>query len=77
MAIFRKIAIVLAVVIIIAGGTFWYLSRGDTAQLSVEEVAGTDPVLGEGKAQSFPTVQIAEPVAGRRARLRPRPRVWR
>lgn len=62
MAIFRKIAIVLAVVIVIAGGAFWYLSRGDTAQLSVEEVAGTDPVLGEGKAQSFPTVQIAEPV---------------
>ncbi len=62
MAIFRKIAIVLAVVIIIAGGAFWYLSRGDTADLSVDEVAGTDPVLQQGDAQSFPTVQVAEPV---------------
>jgi glucose/arabinose dehydrogenase len=62
MAIFRKIAIVLAVLLVIAGGAFWYLSRGDVAKLSVEEVAGTDPVLQEAKAESFPTVQIAKPV---------------
>lgn len=62
MAIFRKIAIVLAVIIVIAGGAFWYLSRGDKADLSVEEVAGTDPVLQEGDAQTVPTVQVAKPV---------------
>ena len=62
MAIFRKIAIVLAVLLVIAGGAFWYLSRGDTADLSVEEVAGTDPVLQEGDAQTVPTVQVAKPV---------------
>ncbi|MDP5103230.1 MAG: PQQ-dependent sugar dehydrogenase [Erythrobacter sp.] len=62
MAIIRKIAITLGIIIVLAGGTFWFLSRGDTADLSIDEVAGTDPVLQEGDPQSFPTVQIAEPV---------------
>jgi glucose/arabinose dehydrogenase len=62
MAILRKIAIALVVIIVIAGGAFWYLSRGDTADLSVDAVAGTDPVLQQGDAQTFPTVQVAEPV---------------
>lgn len=62
MAIFRKIAIALLVILVLAGGGFWFLSRGDTADLSVDEVAGTEPVLQEGDPQSFPTVQIAEPV---------------
>ena len=62
MAIIRKIAITLGIIIVLGGGAFWFLSRGDTADLSVEEVAGTDPVLQEGDAQSIPTVQIAEPV---------------
>jgi glucose/arabinose dehydrogenase len=62
MTIFRKIAIALGIIIAALGGAFWYLSRGDTADLSVEEVAGTDPVLQEGDPESFPTVQIAEPV---------------
>lgn len=62
MAIFRKIAIASGVLLVIGAGGFWYLSQGDVADLSVEEVAGTDPVLQEGEAQTVPTVQIAEPV---------------
>jgi glucose/arabinose dehydrogenase len=62
MALFRKIAIALGVILVLAGGAFWFLARGDTADLSVEEVAGTEPMLQEGDPQSFPTVQIAEPV---------------
>jgi glucose/arabinose dehydrogenase len=62
MALFRKIAIALGVILVLAGGAFWFLARGDTADLSVEEVAGTEPVLQEGDPQSFPTVQIAKPV---------------
>lgn len=62
MALFRKIAIALGIILVVLGGTFWFLSRGDTAALSVDEVAGTDPVLKEGNPQNFPTVQIAEPV---------------
>ena len=62
MAILRKIAIALGIILVLAGVAIWFLSRGDTADLSVEEVAGTEPVLQEGDPQSFPTVQIAEPV---------------
>ena len=62
MALFRKIAIALVVAVLVAGIALFFLSRGDTADLSVEEVAGTDPVLQEENAESFPTVQIAEPV---------------
>ena len=62
MAIFRKIAIALLVAVVAAGIALFFLTRGDTAALSVEEVTGTDPVLQEGNAQTFPTVQIAEPV---------------
>lgn len=62
MAIFRKIAIALGIILVVLGGAFWFLSRGDTADLSVEEVTGLDPVLQEGDPQTVPTVQIAEPV---------------
>lgn len=62
MAIFRKIAIALLVAVVAGGIALFFLMRGDTAALSVEEVAGTDPVLREGDAQTFPTVKIAEPV---------------
>jgi len=62
MAIIRKIAITLGVLVLLLAAALWFLSRGDTADLSVEEVSGTDPVLQEGDPQSFPTVQIAEPV---------------
>jgi glucose/arabinose dehydrogenase len=62
MAIFRKIAIVLGILVVLAGGAFWFLSRGDEADLSVEAVTGTDPVLQEGDPQTVPTVVIAEPV---------------
>jgi glucose/arabinose dehydrogenase len=62
MAILRKIAIALGIILLLAGGAFWFLARGDSADLSVEEVAGSEPVLQEGDPQSFPTVQIAEPV---------------
>ncbi|QDH33445.1 PQQ-dependent sugar dehydrogenase [Porphyrobacter sp. YT40] len=62
MAIFRKIAIVLVVLIVIAGGTLWYLAQGDVADLSVADVAGTEPVLQEADAETIPTVEIADPV---------------
>lgn len=62
MAILRKIAIALGIILVLGGGAVWFLTRGDTAELSVEEVTGTDPVLREGDAQTVPTVQIAEPV---------------
>ncbi|PKP89195.1 MAG: sorbosone dehydrogenase, partial [Alphaproteobacteria bacterium HGW-Alphaproteobacteria-16] len=62
MAIIRKIAITLGVLVLLLVAGFWFLSRGDTADLSVDDVAGTDPVLQEGNPETFPTVKIAEPV---------------
>ncbi|MBV7258561.1 PQQ-dependent sugar dehydrogenase [Erythrobacter crassostreae] len=62
MAILRKLAIALLVLILVLGAVFFFLSRGDTADLSVDDVAGTEPTLQAPEAESFPTVQIAKPV---------------
>ncbi|MEO1048672.1 MAG: sorbosone dehydrogenase family protein [Pseudomonadota bacterium] len=62
MGILRKLAIALVVLLLVAGGGLYFLSRGDTADLSVEAVTGTDPTLAEPDPQSVPTVQVAKPV---------------
>ncbi len=62
MTIIRKLAIALIVILVIAGGLAFALTRGDTAELSVAEVTGTEPTLGEPDPQTVPTVQIANPV---------------
>ncbi len=62
MAILRKLLIALVVFLVILGIAGYFLTRGDTAELSVDDVAGTDPTLEEPNAESFPTVQIAKPV---------------
>lgn len=62
MGILRKLAIGLVVFVLITGGFVYFMSRGDTAGLSVEAVAGTDPTLEAPDPESFPTVNIAEPV---------------
>ncbi|MEP0189380.1 MAG: PQQ-dependent sugar dehydrogenase [Erythrobacter sp.] len=62
MAIIRKIAIVFVVLLVVGGIALYFLTRGTPAELSVDEVAGTDPTLAEPNSESFPTVQIAKPV---------------
>ena len=62
MGILRKIAITLGVLVIVAGAALFFLTRGQTAQLSVEDVVGTEPTLAKPQAESVPTVQIAQPV---------------
>ncbi|MXO91401.1 PQQ-dependent sugar dehydrogenase [Pontixanthobacter aquaemixtae] len=52
---------ILAILAAIAVAAFW-LTRGHTADLSVDEVSGGDPVLTEESAEAIPTVNIAEPV---------------
>jgi len=70
MAGFRKIAIALLVVFVVGGILFFVVTRGDTADLPVDAVAGTDPTLQEPEAETIPTVEIAQPV-GWAARQRP------
>ncbi len=58
----RKILIwilVLALLLIFAAT---WIVQGNVADLSVEEVAGTDPTLSEPESEIVPTVGIAEPV---------------
>ena len=62
MAILRKIAIALVIFILVVGVFLFFLTRGDTADLSVDDVAGTEPRLEAPNEESFPTVQIAQPV---------------
>ncbi|WP_442896931.1 PQQ-dependent sugar dehydrogenase [Erythrobacter sp.] len=62
MGIIRKLAIALAAFVVVVGAALYFLSRGDTADLTVAEVTGTDPVLQAPEAETIPTVQIAEPV---------------
>ncbi len=69
MAKLRKIALVLLVIIVIIGIALFFLTRGTPAELSVDEVAGTDPTLAEPNSESFPTVQIAKPVGWKEGEL--------
>lgn len=62
MSILRKVSLWLLALIVLAGIALFFLSRGDVAELAVDDVAGTDPVLEEPNAESFPTVEIAKPV---------------
>jgi glucose/arabinose dehydrogenase len=62
MRILKKIAIALAVLLLVLVVAGWWVLRGDPAELSVDEVAGTDPTLAEPDEQMIPTVWVAEPV---------------
>ena len=62
MSILRKISIGLLVLVLVIGIGGYFLLQGDTAELSVNDVAGTDPTLEEPNPEGFPTVQIADPV---------------
>jgi glucose/arabinose dehydrogenase len=62
MGILRKLAIALGVLVLLIGVFAYFATRGDTAGLSVEAVAGTDPTLEAPDPQSIPTVKVAKPV---------------
>jgi glucose/arabinose dehydrogenase len=62
MRILKKIAIALAVLLLVLVVAGWWVLRGHPAELSVDEVAGTDPTLAEPDEQMIPTVWVAEPV---------------
>jgi glucose/arabinose dehydrogenase len=57
-----KILTFIALIVLILGGAGWYLTRGDTAQLSVEAVSGTKPKITAARQQDIPTVNIAKVV---------------
>ena len=58
----KKILIAIVVVLLILVVAGYFLTRGDKADVPIADVTGTDPILEEPEAESFPTVAIAEPV---------------
>lgn len=62
MAILKKILFALLVFVVIAGLGLWWITRPQTAQYTLDETSGTDPILAEPDPQTFPTVGIAEPI---------------
>lgn len=48
------------IVVILAAGALFYLSRPDTARLSVDAVTGRLPKITDPRTQLIPTVEIAE-----------------
>ncbi|PZU57071.1 MAG: sorbosone dehydrogenase [Sphingobium sp.] len=50
------------ILLLIAGGAFWYLSRGDTAQLTDAQGIGREPLFTTPRSELIPTINIAKPV---------------
>ena len=62
MTTLRNIGIGLLVILVLAAIAIALLLRGSKAELTVDEVSGTDPTLVEPDNEWFPTIKIAEPV---------------
>jgi len=62
MSILKKVVIGAALVLVLLFAVGWWLTRGDTAELAAEDVSGTDPVIGEPRAERIPTVAVAKPI---------------
>ena len=62
MSLLKKVLLGLVVLLVVLAVAGYFLTRGDSADLTVDAVTGTDPELVEGDPQTVPTVQIAEPV---------------
>jgi glucose/arabinose dehydrogenase len=54
----KRIFLILAIVLAVAGTMFWFFAR-ESADLSVKSVMGTNPVIAEPKKRLLPTVGIA------------------
>ncbi len=58
----KRILIVLALLIVLAIGGWFWISQPDKARLSEQAVTGKAPQLSGTRSESFPTVGIAKPV---------------
>jgi len=72
MTILKKILIALLILVLFLGAVVWWLARGNTADLAMNEVSGTDPTLLQPEAETIPTVAIAKPVGWGEDELRRR-----
>jgi glucose/arabinose dehydrogenase len=56
----NRILAVLAILIVAGGGLFYWLTRGTTAKLALEQTQGTKPEIPDPTTSWFPTVKIAK-----------------
>jgi glucose/arabinose dehydrogenase len=57
-----RLVIIFAMLAVVLGAAWFGLTRGDTAQLSLEAVTGPRPKIDTPRVQYIPTVDIARPV---------------
>ena len=62
MSLIKKILVALLVFLVVVAALGWWLTRGQTATLTLEETTGTDPVLAAPDEQTVPTVEVAKPI---------------
>lgn len=58
----KHILIVLALLVLVAGAFWLWISRPDKAQLSVDAISGTRPEITAPRPQSIPTIKVADVV---------------
>ncbi|MEG3182055.1 PQQ-dependent sugar dehydrogenase [Sphingomonas sp. LT1P40] len=58
----RKILIIVGGLILVAAAFVWYVTRPDVAQLDANAVAGQKPQITDTRAETFPTINVAEAV---------------
>lgn len=58
----KHILIVAGIVALIGAGVLFYLSRPDTAQLSLADVQGNRPRITDPRPQTIPTIEVAKAV---------------
>src|SRR5258707_6629527 len=60
--ILRHILIILGLLIIIAAGVWFWISRPDVARLSVDAVSGLRPQIAPPRPETIPTIEVADAV---------------
>lgn len=58
----RKILILLAILVVAAAGVWFWLTQPDVARLSEAALQGPRPTISAPRAQTIPTIKIADPV---------------
>lgn len=56
----KNILIFLGMLLVVLGGAWFFLTRGDEARLSEAQSVGREPVFTPGRRETFPTVNIAK-----------------
>ncbi|MBA4163732.1 MAG: sorbosone dehydrogenase [Erythrobacter sp.] len=62
MTFIRKLLIALFAIFLVLGVAIFFIIRGESAEVPMDQVTGTDPLVEEAEGNMIPTVRIAKPV---------------